>query len=384
MLRVIGNIYIEQHGTTEFPNRTAKYIVPVTEVECESSWKNLTDTCKLRFAKNIYYTDSTGKKVSWIDKPVVNSKDIPPLLLRGDKITVQLGYRYYDNTKSKEVDYLNVVFKGFVSNITPALPIEIECEDYMWKLKQIKTPNKLFKGYTLQSMLKELIGSAVTIESGGIETDIGNFRTEGETVAQVIKTLRENFHIECYIRYVKGVPTLRCSGLVYYPGDRKQHVFSFQKNVVDSNLEYKRKDDIKLGANAYSISSSTAGTNKDGSSKKKKSRLKVFVGEQGGETRTLYFLNVKTEAELKKLAETKLRRYYYEGYKGSFTAFGMPFVKHGDSVVIQDDKVKEKQGEYLVKGVTHKLTTSDGLRQEIELDLRIDGIFSQTDLNNGL
>lgn len=388
MLRCVGTVTITQ--ATD--GRSAVYTLPITECEATSAWKHLTDTCKLTFPKNIYYTDKNGRKISWQDKPVVQSTDSPPLLLRGDKVKVQLGYRYFKDASSGEVLVLNTVFEGFVSKIIPGLPIKIEAEDFMWKLKQITTPKKTFVNAEVSAMIKELtIGTGVNIDTGNITTKIGDYKTGGETVAEVLKDLQDHYHIESYFRIINGVPTLRCSGIVYFAQDRvvngvfDDKIFSFQKNIVSSTLEYTRKDDIFLGARAYSVNKvELEGTTKDGRTRTSKKRLSVFVGSHLGEVRTLYFLNITSETELKKLAEAKLRRYYYDGYRGKFTCFMMPFLKHGDAVIFQDKYLPEKEGTYLVKSVTYKASKEIGLKQEVEVDLRLDGVFTDAQINDGL
>ena len=175
-------------------------------------------------------------------------------------------------------------------------------------------------------------------------------------------------------------PELRCAGVVYYPSDRKEHVFHFQKNIVSEDLQYFRLDDQNLGIKAYSTFEveQNTGTRKDGTPIKRKRRLTVTVpdGFVDGELRTVYFWDVKTEKELKKLATERLNRFYYEGFQGSFIAFGLPSVKHGDAANLIDATKPERNGVYLIKKVV-KTFGMNGYRQDIELDLRIDGLSNE-------
>jgi hypothetical protein len=213
-----------------------------------------------------------------------------------------------------------------------------------------------------------------------IETNINaEFRTQDDTIGSVLTRLRKEARLYSYFRGNE----LRCSGIVYYPSDRLVRNFAFQKNIISDNLIFKRVEDIKLGANCYSLNKVNAGgTNKNGSPKIRQKRLSTFVGEKDGEIRTLYFWDIKTEAELKVLGNRELRKFYYTGYTGSFVTFGLPSVKHGDEVVIIDNILPERDGSYLVKGVKKSFGVN-GFRQEIELHLKL-SVFTKEQIAQGL
>ena len=161
--------------------------------------------------------------------------------------------------------------------------------------------------------------------------------------------------------------------MVYYPSDRAAYKFAFQKNIVSDVLNYKRIDDIVLGAKAYSINKVELETvNASGRPKTKKQRLETFVGKKEGEIRTLYFFGVDTLVKLKALAEQELRKFYYTGYDGDFTAFGSPSVKHGDEAKISDSILPERDGSYLIKAVEKTFDTVVGFKQKITLHLKLD------------
>lgn len=393
MLRLLSKITITQQPNSTYTSRNTTYILTfLNEIEINSSWQNLTDTCKIILPRKTYIKDDKGNRVNWFGKVFYGNDEFgtstPPIIQRGDKIRVELGYNYPTADKAENID-MNIVFDGYISKINPSMPIELECEDRMWQLKQIKVANKVYsnKDYSVQSMIQEMLSaqpetSDITLVTGSligqkVETNIGDeFRTQDDTIASVLERLKKDAHINSYFRNVARSDgsyrsELRCSGLVYYPSDRVVSNFLFQKNIISDNLEYKKLEDIKLGAKCYSINKvELTTTNKDGSKKTKAKRLETFVGEQDGEIRTLYFWNIKTETELKQLGERELRKFYYEGFTGKFTTFGQPFVKHGDEVVLQDNILPERNGSYLVKGV-RRTFGQGGYRQEIELHLKL-------------
>lgn len=403
MLRLISKITIQQETPTDkWPVRNKTFVFNfVSELEIESSWQILTDTCRIVLPKKVKVYDEFGNQVNLVGQSIIGSDATNPIMLRGDKIRVELGYMYPTPT-NPENTFMDIFFDGYITRINPRIPIEISCEDRMYQLKQIKVPNKVFSNlvYNVQDMIQELLLfddrtkdiSLITGSSLGekIETNINDeFRTQDDTIGSVLERLRKEAHLNSYFRNVKQadgtyISELRCSGIVYYPSDRVKSVFSFQKNIISDSLEYRRLEDIKLGAKCYSLNKVEIqnGTNKDGSKKVKHKRLETFVGEKDGELRTLYFWNIKDEKTLKKLGERELRKFYYTGYFGKFLTFGMPKVKHGDEVELKDAILPERDGSYLVKGVRTSFGQG-GFRQEIEPHLKL-SVFTQSEIDQGL
>jgi len=392
MLRLVSLIEIEQKTEYKGFLRDKKYSFNfVNEVEITSTWANQTDTAKIVFPKKVYfYNEFTKKNETWSDKNIIGGDSTPPLIMRGDKVKITLGYRYFRKidriyTDNAEPDQ-TTEFEGYVTKVNPRVPIEIECEDSMWLLKQIQAPNKtwLSSKYNLESMITEMLkGSSVTFKvRNSVGTKIGNFITHNETVSQVLDRLRKDAYLNSYIRNGE----LRCSGLVYYPEDQRDvykgaervrdWVFDFQKNIIDDDLVYTRKDDINIQVRAISKLEIEQGSqNSAGRPKKSISQIEVLIPEKtkgDAEKRTLHFYNL-TKDELIERATQELDKLYYEGFKGSFTTFGIPSARHGDRITIVDKKLTERAGTYLCKGVT-KTFGQNGFRQKIELDLRIDGI----------
>jgi len=395
MLRLLSKITITQQPTDIYKSRNKVFILNfVNEIEIASGWQNMTDTCKIVLPRKVYLKDNNGTRVSWFGKVFYGDDpfgtNVAPLILRGDKIKIELGYNYPDATLNEVIE-TNVVFEGYINKIQNKMPITLECEDRMWQLKQIKVPDKSFsnKTYTVQKMIQEFLDAQdstkdiklITGSSIGqkIETNLNaEFRTQNDTIGSVIKRLKEEARLYSYFR---NQNELRCASIVYFPSDRKTSVFNFQKNIISDNLEYKKKEDIKLGATCISLNVKDAGTNKNGTKKTKKERLEVFVGDKDGELRTLHYAD-KSIAEMKVLGERELRRFFYTGYFGSFTTFGLPKVKHGDEVVLEDKVLPERNGSYLVKSV--KTTFGQGgYRQDVELHLKL-SVFSDEYLKYGL
>jgi hypothetical protein len=390
MLISISTIYIKRIPSDSYPTREGTFVFDfVCEWEASDNWEDFTNKAKITLPKNVYYTDRNGRKVNLGNTatPLSGFEGIPSFL-KGDEVEIVSGYRYRINNQ-EIVDYA-VKFEGFISQVSSKKPFVLECEDNMWKLKQIPAPNKLFraKNYDLEGILKELLtGTGFTVNTL-TQTSIGDFRTQNETICDVLARLRKEFHFESYFRGTE----LRCGSVVYIESEAKTHKFIFQQNIIDDDLTYNRKDDIVLSAIAYSINKNELQTvTKDGHKKTKHERLEVLVTYQRGtfvnkvkapgqkaefppnytgERRTLYFWNVTDINLLTKMAQDELMKYYYTGFKGKFTTFGIPHVKQGDNVRIEDKVLTDRNGTYKVKGVEYSGGVN-GMRQVIELDYKL-------------
>jgi hypothetical protein len=159
MLRLLSEITITQQPSTDYPSRNKVFILNFcNDIEINSTWQNLTDTCKIIIPKKVLVVDDKGNKVNWFGQNTIGSNATPPLILRGDKILVKLGYNYSTPT-NPEVIELNTEFDGYVSEVNPKMPITLMCEDKMWILKQIKVPNKVYSNliYSVQDMIQEML-----------------------------------------------------------------------------------------------------------------------------------------------------------------------------------------------------------------------------------
>ena len=399
MIRPRIRITFTQHGTEFYPDRANSFVMQfVHECEITSSWKNLTGTCKITFPKNIIIRRADGTKYdlsSTVNMIGGSEGSEPPLFARGDSVKVEECYWYYDAQGNEQRPDYYTTFEGWITKVKTKVPIELDCEDNMYQLKQIQIPkNKRFypsNKWTAETMVKDLLqGTGFTLADppSGVSTNIGDFRIVDDiTIGRMLEILQKDYHIESWFRGT----VLHSSAIVYYPNDpqQKSPVFQDTKNIVQNDLDYTRQDDILMGAKAISVNKTEATkVNSRGHATKVHKRLEAFVGRSGGDVRTLWFYDIATVAELKKQGELKLRRFYYEGFRGNFTTFGEPYTYHGDLARIQSLKFPDTNGTYFVKSVT-RTSGVGGRRQKIELDLRVnesdsDKYLSQQDIAAGI
>lgn len=385
VLNLVSNIEIEQQPTKDYPNRGKKFTFDfVTEVEINSTWANLSDTGRIVVPQKLYFKDANGELYSWDGKNIGGGYNTDPIILRGDKVTIDLGYFYFDVEVNSYVTKTNRVFQGYVSAVLSNRPMEIQVMDNMYKLQQTSAPNKQWTNYSLEKMVKELLnGTGYDYNTNGATSIITPpIITQNQTVAEVLEMLRKYYRVESWFRN----NTLHSAFVTYFPNEANKHNFKFQHNIVNNDLTYQRKDDVVIGVNVYSVQKFSSGTTKRGTPKQSSQRLSQFaLWERGllkfynekplgfeGEIRTLNLYGTDKK-ELQTLAENNMYRILYDGFKGTFTTFGLPFVKHGDSVQLQDAIMPDRNGTYKVKGVRY-LFGQGGFRQIITVDLRLDDI----------
>lgn len=324
----------------------------VNNIEIVSTWEQLTDRAtviiprKLRLKKDGSFTDAitAGRDALW---------------KRNDQITISAGYDYNNNT----------LFKGYLTKITPKFPLQFEAEDRMFKLKQTVITKEIANSVnaagsiTLTQLLSLTIPQSLRTELNFSITNediqFGKFTlTRSVTVAELLNYFRTRFGLSCFFQDdVLSVGFAYNISAVSQVSTDNLPEFKFQTNIIDdSQLDYIRDDDVKIKVIAISI-------------KPDNTRKEIEVGDPDGDIRTLHFYNVDDNT-LTSLTNEAIEKLKYEGFRGSFTTFLQPTVKHGQAVKMIDPLIPDRNGVYLVKQV---ITTigMDGGRQEITLDRKI-------------
>lgn len=405
MFTLISRITVKQVNKVPYVGRDKSYTFYYNNgCEGTSTWAHLTDEFVITLPRKIYFKDSEGNKIEWASNTdIYGNPDKSPLITRGDKIKIELGYIYYSSGGIKKlVANFNTEFEGFVTKIENKMPFVLHCEDNMYVLKQTRVPDKVYpsSAYSIETMLKEMLLSNPDAKDFTVDVDTyqhstGDFIAKGVTMAQCLDEIRKNYKLESWFR-PKGTAladgngnatgkstttdSLRCGIIRYYPNERINHILHFQKNIASDTLNYTRDNDVKIGIKAFSIFKTKVQAISAGKFKIKQSRLETNVGDTDGEIRTLYFPDITTVSELQKQANVALPYIKYEGFRGTVTTFGLPYIKHGDSVTLINSLLPELSGTYLVKAVKVSFGLG-GYRRTLELDIRIDGL-SSTQLSN--
>lgn len=271
-----------------------------------------------------------------------------PILKRGDKVEIQIGYDGVLKTR----------FIGYIKNIKSGVPVSIECEDSMFLLKKGSITKSYAARHTLKQLLTDILPADIefVVPDGAdmVYTQPVNYTKV--TPAKILEELKSD-GIYSYFRNIteNGVtrPVLY-SGLAYWP-DRKEQIFEFGHNIISDDLTYKRAEDVSLKVTAISMF-------------RDNSKIEKSYGDDDGEVRTLHFFEL-TESDLEIYAKKEMERLKHTGYYGSFVTFGKPALEKGDVAKITGNAY-HPDGSYLVK--SNKIEFGQkGYRQTPVLDTLI-------------
>lgn len=316
----------------------------VTHLVIESSWDTFTDTATITLP----------------NKFIRNNKVIfagtKNLFKRGDVVEINLGY----------FPKLQRRFTGFMNNIRPETPLVLECEDSMWLLKQINLVSKRFVDITIKEIIEYATAglSGIVIEYDDKDAKIGSFEVDNKgfvNAVTVFEVLKKNFGYNIYfqdnilqVRILNSILSL----------DRPAHVMDTQFNIIEDNLTFQRDDDVGMVVRFESKQKDNSviilfGFKEDG---------KTVISnkpKQGGIVNS-WKVPELSETLIRQLITRNIDKYIWEGFQGGFTTFLEPTIEHSDRIDYIDDRLPEKNGRYLIKGVVTTFGV-DGSRQIVEL-----------------
>lgn len=316
-----SNVHItfpEFKGDKRTAPRKAITFKSVNSFRTDKSWQHLTDTCEFIIAKTLYFEEK-GR--------------VFELVKSGDPFYLEAGYNG---------EYFRE-FTGFVSEILDDLPVVFKCEDNMYKLKRVPV-NKTFSGITLKTLLTSIVPKEFKIDCADVV--LGDFVFKHYTVAQVLQELKDNYGLYSYF-----IDDTLVSGKIYTDNPQQQTVkYQFNKNIIANDLKYRRADD-------YPVKVTIRSHLQNGK------RKKVTVGDPEGVEAKLVVCNVADETALKKLAEKELARLKYDGYRGTLTGFGIPYVTHGYTANIVNLSNADRNGNYYIDQVVTQFFDQGAIRR---------------------
>ena len=334
----------------------------ITYFEIDESYEQITNTARIILPR----------KVTQSGREVFTSAN--PIFKRKDKITIEAGY--FPNRQ--------LLFEGFISHVSANIPVELECENYMFLFKQysltfpkeITPPRKvslsgkpLKYSWTSKENIKlsELIGNVFHegqyqglidgIDLRVIPTNdisLGQFRASNATPAQIFQKLKDVYGIYCYM-----VGKTLVVGLASDATDTKTKSFKMEEVCINSNeLQYVRAEDVQIKVTMTSMLSDN-------------NKLEATSGSPEGENRSYFVYGITSQTDLQKMADERAARLKYTGFRGQFKTFGEPYVRAGDYAKITSTVLPERDGNYLISGVKRIGGVKEGYRQILELEEKI-------------
>lgn len=272
--------------------------------------------------------------------------EVQEKLKASSPVKIQLGYD--DNLKTE--------FEGYLKSVkTDGGSLTLECEDALYLFRG-SVKNAENKNITVKTLLQKMI---LELEQGNedlkklhitlncqYDFSYEKFTTVNASGLEVLKKIHDeakpNIFLKDNVLHIQplyfdmGLPTIAYNMAVNIDRD-------------GMNLKYRRADERKLKVTAK-------GKNSAGK------EISVTIGEPNGDTETINFPGVTTEAQLKELAQTAHDGKVYEGYEGDFTAWLEPYIEPGYSVMLKDDDDEVKNGKYYVLKVDTTFDSSGGKR----------------------
>jgi hypothetical protein len=255
-------------------------------------------------------------------KVMTQSAETAKQFEEGDKVLVKMGYN----------GILNTEFEGFISRINFTSPLEIECEGYSFQLRKVQLEGTV-KNIELKDLLKKLIvGTDIVLDENIPGFVIGKMVLDGKNGCQILESIRGAS---------KQLIRFYFKGNVLWGGHQivnvKENVkYRLGWNVIkDGQLKQRKQVNQNVIVNWVGIKA-------DGSKVQSKSG-KIGV------VKTSISHVFTDKGSLEMLSEADRRRNSFDGYEGKITAFGSPFCEPNYNAVIDDEKFKERSGQYVVE-----------------------------------
>ncbi len=294
----------------------------ITECEFESSFKEMTDRGTITMPRSLKFFEK---------------QNVKEVFRRGDAVTVAFGY---DGNNVEE-------FVGYISEVSADIPIVIKIEDEMFNVRKIPV-NFAHKNISLDELLKAIIPGYEIDALEGVQ--LGAVRLAKTAVGRVLEKLQSEWGLFAYMRG----KTVVCGKYYADESEFPPVKFHLERNCVSTSLNYQKKEDISLKIKVVSTLKNGTKIEVDG------------IGDKDGNERQLTFYNIEVKAELERLGKLEYEKYKQDRFDGSFTAFGIPSVRHGLKAHIKSTLYDDRSGTYYIEKVV-KSFGPDGIRQEITL-----------------
>lgn len=292
----------------------------LSECEVMKSVENLTDTA-----------------VIILPEAVMNEAlNFEKKIARGTEVLIEMGYNSVYRTE----------FKGYVQDIVNSdSSLKIICEDALF-LFRTGVPSIEMKPTTMKSVGQYVIDNidkSYTLDCT-YPINYEKFTIHQATGFDVLKKLQDETTAQIYFDTEAKVLHIHPP----YVNKGGEVIYSMQKNIETSSLEFKNKLDYKVEVTVEStdikgkVHQVTAGTTGG-------DKVKIRVGAMD-------------LASMERIANAELLKSNASGYEGSFDAWLEPMVKPTFSARIKDEDYPDKTAWYYVASVTTNLSAAGVVR----------------------
>jgi hypothetical protein len=302
-------------------NKGVSYtLMLISDIEIVKSVENLADTATITLPEAVM-----NKVLNFEEK-----------IGKGSEIKIELGYN----------EDLKTEFVGYVQDIIANdSNLKIICEDALY-LFRVGLKDVEMKSKSMKEIAEHMVRQIDKSFKVSCNYDIGyeKFVIHQATAYDILKKMQEETKANIYFDTEKKVLHIHPAYLEK-GGDA---VYSMQKNIEKSSLEYKRALDKKVEVTIEKIDLKGKVTS-------------YTTGTPGGDKITMKVGSVK-EINLKDIAKTALQQNNYDGFYGSIDTWLVPFVQPTYSAHYSDEDYPDKKGVYYVVSTTTTFNESGGKR----------------------
>lgn len=295
----------------------------VNEVKIKRSIHSLIDTATIKIPAKSRVLDKEGKNT---DDVVTATK-----FKIGDQVTISLGY----DGKLKEE------FRGFVSEVKPNTPLEIECEGYSYQLKK-QTIMKSWPKAKLKDILADIVkGTDIKVQIDDYSNiELLNIQGASKSALEMIDVILKASQKALDAWFIE--PDLLRIGFIYVPDgevmkdvlEKPQVKYRIGFNALqDNNLKVKAPKDLKIVV-------------KNAENKRDRS-----ANPDADKTIRTYVLNKMPKDAIQKIQDALRLKESYKGYEGKITGFLQPFCLPGYKAYITDSRYTDRDGDYFIESI---------------------------------
>ncbi|PTT14272.1 hypothetical protein DBR27_04315 [Flavobacterium sp. HMWF030] len=310
-------------------------------IHIESSVQVLSNTAKIELPREFRNAvDEVGKTVN------ISGRSILDFMKRGDAIKIEFGY---DGDLQNE-------FEGYITSVGAEMPLLLECEDEMFKLKKAPRITKFIKSGKLIDILKAVLPAKYSIECNA-DYSIGKWLIQDATPYNVLEELREKAGIRAYFKN----PTTLAVGMIVDFKAETVHKFNFSENVRrGSSLKFQEKESKPI---FLTVESKQANG----------SVLTISVGEKGGDEKKMKLWPNMTKSELQLWANKQQTSVSYSGFEGTLDGWCVPRTKPGHAAQLYRPFYKDRHqdGRYFIESVTIDVNGSEGIKRANNLSYKL-------------
>lgn len=311
----------------------------VHSVRIVRSIEKMSSVAKVELPREFSNALENGKRLSLAKKRLLDYINV------GDSIRIEAGYD----------GKMNLEFEGYIKEIGAGIPVFLECEDEMYKLRISSEINYTFPSASLKKLL-EFIAPDYEVQAN--EMELGKFMISQATPYKVLEVLKKQYGIRSYFN-----GKVLTAGLPIDLANNKVHSFVFGRNIrKSSNLIYKTKKQRDKWVKAISMQKGEA-----------KNKVVYEFGQKDGDRITLHAPVNLNKEQVKEWADNYYESVVFDGYEGSIESWAEPFTNCSDLIRITDPNYTDnhRDGTYMIETVTTDINGLAGIKRQNKLKFKM-------------